>query len=88
VVHVGCRAIVGDDAAVHRLDGAGISSLAIAASAPAGSLLLTIGGGSCRAIAVVKDGVVTGLRYAGPGDSLSGRDAVCGTDIVRGCMRE
>jgi hypothetical protein len=40
----------------------GISSLAIPASALAGSLPLTIGGGSCRAIAVVKDGVVTGRQ--------------------------
>jgi hypothetical protein len=66
----------------------GVSALAIPASALAGSLPVTIGGGSCRAIAVVRDGVVQSLRYAGPGDSLSGRDGLCGVDIVRGCLRE
>jgi hypothetical protein len=65
----------------------GVSALAIPASALAGSLPVTIGGGSCRAIAVVRGGIVESLRYAGPGDSLSGRDALCGVDVVRGCLR-
>lgn len=42
--------------------------------------------GSCRAIATVRDGIVTRLRYAGPNGGLSGPDAVC-APILRECLR-
>jgi hypothetical protein len=43
--------------------------------------------GSCHAIATVRDGKVTALRYAGDDDGLTGPDAVC-APIVRRCLRE
>ncbi len=64
-----------------------VPGIALPGAALAGSLPLTSGGGSCRAMALVRDGKVASLRYAGPGDGLSGADAVCGVDLVRGCMR-
>ena len=42
--------------------------------------------GGCHAIATVRDGRVTQLRYAGPNGGLSGPDAVC-APIMRGCLR-
>lgn len=57
-------------------------------SALASSIPITMsGGGQCKAIAVVRNGIVKNLRYAGPGDSISGRDALCGTNVFRGCVR-
>jgi hypothetical protein len=53
--------------------------------ATAGSITLARAG-SCHAIATAQDGTVTGLRYSGDSDGLSGRDAVCAV-IVRGCVR-
>lgn len=65
-----------------------VSALSIPASSLAGALPLSMGGGSCRAMALVRDGRVVSLRYAGPGDGLSGADAVCGVDLMRGCVRQ
>jgi hypothetical protein len=65
-----------------------VPGIALPGAALAGTLPLTAGGGSCRAIATVRHGVLQGLHYAGPGDGLSGPDAVCGVDLMRGCMRE
>ncbi|MEE8663526.1 MAG: hypothetical protein SOH81_08095 [Acetobacter sp.] len=41
--------------------------------------------GECRAIATVRDGVVTRIVYAGPARGLSGPNADC-APIVRGCV--
>jgi hypothetical protein len=41
--------------------------------------------GECRAIATVRDGVVTRIVYAGPAQGLSGPNADC-APIVRGCV--
>lgn len=65
-----------------------LPGVAIPAAALAGTVPLTVGGGQCRAIATVRSGVVQSLRYAGEGDSVSGRDALCGTALLRGCLRQ
>ena len=41
--------------------------------------------GSCHAIATVRGGVVTQLRYSGPNGGMSGPDAVC-APIMRECL--
>jgi hypothetical protein len=41
--------------------------------------------GECRAIATVRDGMVTRIVYAGPARGLSGPNADC-APIVRGCV--
>ena len=66
---------------------AGVVIAAVPAAAFTGSMSLALGGGACRAIAEVRGGVVAALRYAGPGDGVSGRNAMCGVDLVRGCVR-
>lgn len=53
--------------------------------AGAGSVAIN-GSGSCHAIATVRDGHVTGLRYSGDNGGVSGRDAVC-APIVRECLQ-
>lgn len=64
-----------------------VQSLALPAASLSGSMPI-VAGGNCRAMATVDaHGVVTGLRYAGAGDGISGADALCGVAIVRGCMR-
>lgn len=64
-----------------------VQSLALPAASLSGSMPI-VAGGNCRAMATVDaHGVVTGLRYAGAGDGISGANALCGVGIVRGCMR-
>ena len=61
-----------------------VAPLALLAGAGSPSVSMSTAG-ACHAIATVRDGRVTQLRYSGPNGGLSGPDAVC-APIMRECL--